>query len=201
MQSIGQFCAGNPAPAPVATPARAASEDMIPPPDRQPDTLGPLTPVEAVPETLNDSQDVAHAEPVGVVNDSQVPPTVPRACSLETLPATASQLATNQGKGLETPQQVRTGLNSPSLSTPPQGAQPSLPADPKPTIEPSQDLSLKRNAKDVAEPPGTVAESEPEADESISQVMAAPKPTARDANYWRPYFFDLLHMWFVIPYI
>ena len=177
MQSAGEFCAGNPSPSqggstnPPADifPARPFEYGTVPTPDR-------LIPQDSMPVPPTPVQ----AEPVGVVHDSQVPPTLPSGPSVEslpTIPATASDVAVAHGKvaPLKTPEPVRTGLNSPSLSPP-------TPA-PVPVVESQPGQSSNSSGPNAAVPTPTVAESDV-ADDSISQV--ASDPPQRDPNYWRP---------------
>ena len=81
MQSKGQYCAGNPSRIPASHQPQVYF--TLPPPDRQ------------VPENTQPS--VSQAEPVGIVNDSQIRQTVGHTLttatsleSLPTLPATAA---------------------------------------------------------------------------------------------------------------
>ena len=183
MQSAGEFCAGNPSPSqggstasPGIFPAKPFEYGTVPTPDRliPDDSMAlPATPVQA--------------EPVDVVHDSQVPPTLPSGPSVEslpTIPATASDVAAAHGKvvvPLKTPEQVPTGLNSPSMSPPTPAPVPA----PTPVVEsqPGRSSADKISGPDAAVPTPTVAESDL-GDDSISQV--AMEPQGRDPHYWRP---------------
>lgn len=88
MQSKGQYCAGNPSRIPASHQPQVYS--TLPPPDRQ------------VPENAQPS--VSQAEPVGIVNDSQIRQTVGHtlttATSLESLPTLPATAATPSFPGL-----------------------------------------------------------------------------------------------------
>ena len=182
MQSAGEFCAGNPSPSQGGStnspadiyPARPFEYGTVPTPDR-------LIPEDsmAVPPTP------VQAEPVGVVQDSQVPPTLPSGASVEslpTIPATASDVAAAHSKvaPLKTPEPVRTGLNSPSLSPPTPAPVPA----PTPVVASQPGQSSENSGPVAAVPTPTVAESDV-GDDSISQVASEPQ-NGRDPNYWRP---------------
>lgn len=166
MQSSGRFCAGNPSPSGSA-----------------PDTLP-----DAYPHGSQPPQNFVQAEPVALVRDSQIPPTLVGGASsdsLLTIPATTSEV--NAALGISvTPEPVRTGICSPSLS-------PAI-VPPKPTTAtvPRAELVASPPHQSSAAVPPTVPESEVEggeADDSVSEAV----PKAKDPMYWRP--LPVLDIW------
>lgn len=168
MQSNGQYCAGNPSTTPASHQPQVYC--TFPPPDRQ------------VPEDTQPSQ----AEPVGIVSDSQIPPTVGPTLttatsveSLPTLPGTASEVNAAHENPV-TPTPLNPGINSPSVPVPPvvKGEVPPVPL-PKTT-----DPVLPSSALPAGTMPPTPTVAESGMDDSVSQV---PEPSSgRDATYYRP---------------
>lgn len=114
MQSNGQFCAGNPTP-----PTEHATGPVwctYPPPDRQ------IPPENIFMESCQQFE----AQPVDVVHDSQVPPTLSptlaQGASVESLPTLTYHRAVPN-----TPEPFKTGLNSPSMPSEPQAEVPVVP--------------------------------------------------------------------------
>ena len=171
MQSNGQYCAGNPSTTPASHQPHVYC--TFPPPDRQ------------VPEETQPS--ATQVEPVGIVNDSQIPPTVgptlTTATSLEslpTLPATASEVnAVHQLVHPVTPTPLNPGINSPSAPVVVKGEVPPVPL---PKITEKVILSSSAAAAGTEPPTPTVAESG--MDDSVSQAPEA--STGKDATYYRP---------------
>lgn len=170
MQSNGQFCAGNPTP-----PTEHATGPVwctYPPPDRQ------IPPENIFMESCQQFE----AQPVDVVHDSQVPPTLSptlaQGASVESLPTLTYHRAVPN-----TPEPFKTGLNSPSMPSEPQAEVPVVPPCPAPAAAESSKKVEKpeKPAPKDAGPP-TVAESE--VDESVSQAAVPTKQ--RDPMYWRP---------------
>lgn len=169
MQSNGRFCAGNPSPSDSA-PANSGS-------------LGDTLP-DAYPH--GSQSPFVEAEPVGIMRDSLIPPTLAGGASSEslpTIPATASEVNAALNVAV-TPEPVHTGLVSPSLSPA------TMPHKPMTDTATPAEIVISPPKQSSAEVPPTVAESEGgEADDSVSEAV----PKAKDAMYWRP--LPLLVVW------